>query len=82
MIETKAYFYGGRYDGLVVTIDELENMDYDGRTEDLSYARSRGAWVHRAELDDKPTFDDYAGPMWDDGQLRYETWDLYEIMSE
>lgn len=62
------------------------------RSEDLSRERAQGALVHRAELDNRPKFSGYAGPMWngtrrdgitgeDIGILRYETWEVYDMLS-
>lgn len=78
-------FVGGKYNGVRMSLEAAELMA-DGRSEDLSAERARGAWVHREELDNKPTFDGYCGPMWDgirnDGTavLRYETWNVYNMM--
>lgn len=75
----KAVFVGGKYNGCVMDVSEVWAFS-DGKTENLSAERARGSWVHRAELDDQPTVKGYAGPMWDGGMLRYETWDVYNMM--
>ena len=52
-----------------------------GMTEDLSEDRAKGRLVHRAELDNKPEYEGYAGPMWDGDGYRYETWEVYDMLS-
>ena len=82
-------FVGGKWDGQVLP----RNMVYDlrnGLSEDLTEWRNHGAVVHRAELDNQPEFDGYLGPMWDGtikingeeyGVLRYETQEVYDLLS-
>lgn len=78
-------FVGGALNG-TISLEEAEKMT-SKRSEDLSEIRARGGLVHREELDNKPVFDGYAGPMWDGVRkgnvavLRYETWDVYDMMS-
>ena len=76
-----AVFVGGRYNGMVVTAEELEAMGNGRRSEDLSELRARGCLVHRAELDNQPLVDGYLSPMWDGGRLRYETYEVYDMLS-
>ena len=52
-----------------------------GYTEDLTAERNRGAWVHRAELDNQPKLENLCGPMWDGNMLRYEDWKVYDLLS-
>lgn len=78
-------FVGGRMNGMTIPLELAEQMT-DKRSEDLSEARARGAWVHREELDNKPKFDGYLGPMWNGtrgecGVLRYETQEVYDMLS-
>ena len=86
---TKEYvceFYGGDLNRKVFPLCEVEKMT-EKRSKDLSEIRARGGLVHRAELDNKPVFDEYAGPMWEGitsdgkGRLRYESWELNELLS-
>ena len=79
----KALFVGGRYHKQEMTVEEIiSNGIWNGSlSEDLSEARKHGAWVHRAELDNQPLVDGYLSPMWDGGKLRYETAEVYDIMS-
>lgn len=80
-------FVGGRFSGRNIPLEVAEQMT-EKRSEDLSEIRARGGWVHRAELDNKPEFDGYIGPMWDGTRrggsvavLRYETQEVYDILS-
>ncbi|MBR4377335.1 MAG: hypothetical protein IKP50_00395 [Bacilli bacterium] len=52
-----------------------------GYSEDLSELRAQGRCVHRAELDNKPEYEGFIGPMWDGGRFRYETQEVYDILS-
>lgn len=78
-------FVGGPMAGQI-DLEEAEKLT-DKRSEDLSAYRAMGRLVHRAELDNRPEFDGYAGPMWDGERpggiavLRYETWDVYDMLS-
>ena len=75
-------FVGGRLHGVVCSVEEVKRKYWNGRlTEDLSELRKRGAWVHRAELDNQPMVDGYLSPMWDGGKLRYETQEVYDMLS-
>ena len=59
----------------------MRDYSIDGHLEDCSKERMAGGCVHRAELDNQPIFKGLAGPMWDNGGLRYETWDVYALLS-
>lgn len=78
-------FIGGPMAGRM-SLEEAEKLT-DKRSEDLTKLRDMGALVHRAELDNRPEFDGYCGPMWDGERpggiavLRYETWEVYRMMS-
>lgn len=77
-------FVGGPMAG-TMPLERAEKLTTE-RSEDLSEIRKRGGLVHRAELDNKPVFKGYAGPMWDGMRgpdravLRYETWEVYDMM--
>lgn len=62
------------------TFDEVPHkiVDY---TDDLSEIRAKGGCVHRAELDNKPIYEGFLGPTWDGGNYRYETQEIYDILS-
>lgn len=82
---TMLEFVGGKYNGEVHTL-LWGWQNADGVSEDMSEFRKRGGLCQREELDNKPTFDGYCGPMWNgvtDGVkvLRYETWEVYDILS-
>lgn len=53
-----------------------------GVTEDLSEIRAKGGMVCRAELDNQPIIEGFYEPMWDGGMLRYETPELYNLLSQ
>jgi len=78
-------FIGGALAG-IISLEDAEKMTAE-RSKDWSGDRAKGRLVPRAELDNRPKFDGYAGPMWDGeraggiGVLRYETWDVYDMMS-
>lgn len=74
-----ANVYGGKLAG-TYNVDDLWKFA-NGKSEDLSEARNRGACVHRAELDNQPTLEGYCGPMWDGDALRYETQEIYDALS-
>ena len=62
-------FVGGYMNGAQIPVEEAEIMTVK-RSRDWSEERAQGDLVPRAELDNKPKFDGYLGPMWDG--LRYE----------
>ena len=75
-------FVGGRLNGRIMSVEVVEHDYCNGQhTEDLTEYRKRGAWVHRAELDNQPMVDGYLSPMWDGGMLRYETPEVYDLLS-
>lgn len=67
----------------VETFSSFEEVPYEqtGLSEDLSKERSEGKCVHRAELDNKPEYRGWCGPMWDGDGYRYETWEMYDMLS-
>lgn len=69
--------------GKTETFESFEDVPYTqtGLSEDLSELRAKGACVHRAELDNQPTYKGWLGPMWDGGGYRYETQEVYDILS-
>lgn len=67
---------------------EIAELLADSRSKDFSKERATGAGIYpRAELDNKPKFRKFAGPMWNgitedgEGILRYESWETYDILS-
>ena len=61
----------------------LQDVPYEvlGFTEDFTSLRKQGICCHRKELDNQPIYDGFLGPMWDGGRLRYETQEVYDILS-
>lgn len=78
-----ALFVGGKYNGMRFNADSLELLpEWTGKySEDNSKFRNMGACVPRAELDNRPLMKGYLGPMWDGGELRYETQEVYNMLS-
>lgn len=62
------------------TFDEIP-YEVIGHESDLSELRERGYCVHRAELDNRPKYKGFLGPMWDGGDFRYETQEVYDMLS-
>lgn len=77
----KALFVGGRFNGLVIDVEDIEEISNGQRSMDWSEARKNGGVVPREELDNRPMVDGYLSPMWDGGMLRYETYEAYNILS-
>lgn len=79
----KAIFVGGKYHGLIVDVDTIYRAGmWNGRfNPDYSDLRNRGELVPRAELDNQPKVDGYLGPMWDGDMLRYESQEVYNVLS-
>jgi hypothetical protein len=78
--ELKAIFFGGRYNRKVVSVVDLY-AEATGLTDDLTEVRENGGLCHRKELDNQPIIKGYIGPMWDGGRLRYETQEVYDMLS-
>ena len=81
-------FVGGPLNGVTFHNPNDAWAFSNGKSEDLSEIRKAGGCVHRAELDNQPTFHGYLGPMWDgtrnNGEyavLRYETQEVYVMLS-
>ena len=80
---------GGEYAG-TYTYDELVKLPIYIKDNDdtaIKNARNNSGFTPRKELDDQPVLNGYLGPMWDgvkDNQahIRYETQDVYDMMSE
>ncbi len=81
MIKNKAIFVGGKYNGMEVSHDELLKMGNGRFREDNSIKRKNGIVCPREELDNQPLVDGYLAPMWDGGKLRYETQEIYDLLS-
>lgn len=78
----KAIFAGGRFNNMVMSMEEVRKIGNGRFSTDFSKERAMGATVPRKELDNQPQVDGYLGPMWDGGKLRYETQEVYNLLSE
>lgn len=68
--------------GMEMYVDDIERCYWNGRRSmDWSEERAMGACVPREELDEAPLVDGYLSPMWDGGMLRYETQEVYDVLS-
>lgn len=78
-----AIFVGGNLNGLECDVNELELLtEWSGRySMNWSAERNMGAIVPRAELDNRPIINGYLSPMWDGDKLRYETREVYDVLS-
>ena len=78
-------FVGGKRHGQRFDM-EIAELFSNGKSEDLSELRAQGVLVHRAELDNKPTFEGYLGPMWDgiryNGKSEWQATDKDKAMYE
>ena len=80
----EAKFVGGRLHGKTMTTEEimLDKTIWNGKfSPNYTDERRRGGCVPRAELDNAPLVDGYLSPMWDGGHLRYETQEVYDMLS-
>ena len=78
----RAVFVGGWLSGVEVSVEDVEREYWNGqRSMDWSEERAMGMCVPRKELDAAPLVDGYLDPMWDGGMLRYETQDVYDLVS-
>ena len=78
----KLKFVGGVLNGSVFKSTSDVPLKVIGFTDDLSDLRAQGRIVHRAELDNQPCFEGYLSPMWDGDGLRYETQEVYNMLSD
>ena len=77
---TLCEFVGGKYNGAVVSEYYVETTMCNGRhSPDESETRNRGGCVHHAVLDNVPEVEGYTS-MWDGDRIRYESWDVYNMM--
>ena len=63
--------------------EDIKDAPYTirGYTEDLTERRNKGFACHRAELDNQPVFEGFLSPMWNGDGLRYETYEVYKMLS-
>ena len=79
----RAHFVGGFLNNQMFADvnDAKKVIQCIGYTEDLTEKRNQGILVRREELDNQPQFEGYLGPMWDGDCLRYETQEVYDMLS-
>lgn len=70
----------------LVAFMEMRGAKLTGKSKNLADKAATGAAVPRPMLWDQPTFDGFAGPMYDKDDagndcLRYEAWKAYERLS-
>lgn len=79
---TMCHFVGGSHDGEFMTEAEIESTLCNGQhSYDGTEIRKNGGVCHHAVLDNCPMVDGYLSPMWDGGMLRYETQQVYDMLS-
>lgn len=74
-----AKIYGGNLEG-TYDVEELWKFS-TGKSKDFSEYRGKGGCVPRKELDNQPILPGYCGPMWDGDGLRYDTPEIYNLLS-
>ena len=72
---------GGKLNGKYNRKYVIEHFHSGRYTQDCSTVREKGFICQRKELDRQPVINGYLGPMWDGGQLRYESFDVYRALS-
>lgn len=79
--QTMCIFIGGQYNGLHCTEAHVEATMCNGKhSRDWSEDRAFGDIVPHKVLDNVPEVDGYTH-MWDGGEIRYETWEVYNTLS-
>lgn len=73
-------FVGGKYNGRVVPL-KLAEQATQARSRSWAKERAAGSLVPRAELDARPIFPGYVGPMWDGYRLRIGKKLAYEFQA-
>ena len=77
---TACEFVGGIHNGLRMSEWDVEQKLCNGKhTSNDEAIRAVGGCTHRWEMDDVPEVDGYTS-MWDGGIIRYESWDVYNMM--
>lgn len=79
----KAVFVGGALNGQTMTTDEIYIAGHWNGKFSRSWRKEReeGRITPRPELWNQPLVDGYLSPMWDGDGLRYETQEVYDILS-
>ena len=74
----RAYFVGGRYDGMNTSHKELESLGNGKYTLRFSALKVHNKALLNLDLEDQPLVNGYLSPMLDGGVLRYETQETYD----
>ena len=74
----RAFFVGGRYDGMNVSHEELEALGNGKYTLRFSALKVHNKALLNLDLEDQPLVNGYLSPMLDGGVLRYETPEVYD----
>lgn len=79
----KAIFVGGKYDGKMFDIADLEKLaEFTGKySQSYELEEAHDIPCPRPELWNRPKISGYVGPMWDGDKLRYETQEVYNALS-
>lgn len=77
-----AVFVGGKYNGLMVDHDTLMKMGNGQFTLRWSQLKQHNPLTINLDLEDQPMVDGYLSPMQDGNKLRYETQEVYDLMSD
>lgn len=67
----------------VTTYDSFDKVPFKiaGYTEDQSEIRAKGGFTCNAILDNRPMYEGFIGPMLDGIDFRYETQEVYDMLS-
>ena len=76
-----AFFVSGKYHGLYMAHKELVSKGNGTFTPRWSAMKYHNDLLVNLDLEDQPMIGGYLSPMWDGGYLRYETQEVYDIMS-
>lgn len=74
-------FVGGKYHNQLMTDAEVLAISNGQFSKDCSAARNAGCCTHCAELDNRPLVNGYLSPMQDGDKIRYETFEVYDMLS-
>ena len=81
----EAVFVGGRLNGIHVDATKVDELYGNGKrsmdwSAERAAANGRGCFPSPL-LDNRPLVDGYLSPMLDGGKLRYETQEVYDMLS-
>lgn len=76
-----AVFVGGRLDGQHIPHIQLMLIENKGYTPRWSAMKVHNPLTINLDLEDQPIIEGYLSPMLDGGCLRYETQEVYDVLS-